>query len=61
MVLTLQRDMKGNIERINESEKVSVAVTKRLDDVTKDRNELRDKLTAAKDLIKKEREENRNR
>lgn len=53
--------MKGNIERINESEKVCVAVTKRLDDVTKDRNELRDKLTAAKDLIKKEREENRNR
>jgi hypothetical protein len=37
-----------------------VATEKKLKDATEERNELRDKLTSAKDMIKKEREENRN-
>lgn len=60
MVLTLERDMKGNIDKVNELEKNRVATEKKLKDATEERNDLRDKLTAAKDMIKKEREENRN-
>ena len=60
MVHTLERDMKANTDKVNALEMLRVATEKKLKDATEERNELRDKLTSAKDMIKKEREENRN-
>jgi len=57
MKQTLERGIKETNEKAHDLDKSNACNLKKLKDTTEERDKLRDKLTTAKDQIKKEREE----